>query len=1306
MPAHRMGRRKHIAAENGGGAGRPARLSAAWLLLALCLALSTFRPASGAARAAEAGPGSAASGYPYPDPGMPFERISLEDGLSQSSILSILQDSFGFLWFGTEDGLNRYDGYSFAIYRHDPDDPNSLSSNYITALAEGEDGDLWVGTDKGVNFFDRSQESFLHYRHDEKDPQSLNQDAVFSLCKDRSGVIWIGTASGVNWFDPQSGRLLSFRDNPQAPLPLRRGEIRAILETRSGLFWFGTAQGLVSYQPESEAFRHYQHDPMNPYSLSADLVLALMEDSAGTLWVGTRGGGISLLPPGGEVFTNLRRREGRSGSLSHDSVHALYEDRSGTVWIGTEGGGLNRYLRETNQFVHFEHNPSDDSSLSHNTILTIYEDNSGVLWVGAWGGGINKYARERKPFLHVRQRPGEANSLRSSHVWGFYQDDNGVLWIATLEGLSRLDRWTGELKTYRHHPSDLASLGSSDVQVVYRDSFGVLWAGTDGGGLNRFVAEKNGFVRYTYQEDDPGSLSSDSVTNLFEDGAGRLWVGTKRGLNLYNRETDGFTRIRGNGDFPLDRARVNDIAEDAQGNLWIGTLTGLVRYHPEREEVQVFRHDPADPFSLSEDYVLTVHASDQGEIWIGTGGGGLNRLDPQSGKFRRYYEKDGLPNNVVYGILEDRQGNLWMSTNLGLSRFDPQREVFRNYDVGDGLQSNEFNAGAYYQSPQGEMFFGGLNGFNAFNPEAIRDSQQVPPVVLTSLVTNEGRTYRAGELAEAGDITLRWPNHSIEFEFAALSYLNPEKNQYAYRLEGFDQGWNFSGNRRFGQYTNLPGGTYTLRVKGSNHDGVWNEAGTAVKIVVVPPFWQTSWYQVGLLLLLITVVFSGFRLWIKGVEKRNLQLELVVQERTRELEERTAESERRSREIEVLYRADQELYRNLQLDQVLQTLVDTAVEILEADKGSLLVWDERHERLVARAVKNFNPETVPRMTFAPGQGLAGWVAVTAEPAIILDARQDPRVSRAIIDLEGITAFMQVPIKVEGQVFGVFSVDFVQRRDLGQGELQLLTALAERAALAIQNAQLYENTQKAAVVEERSRLARELHDAVTQTLFSASLIAEALPGVWEQDPQDGNRLLQELRQLSRGALAEMRALLLELRPATLAEARLENLLRQLGDAVAGREGIRVSVSTEAVSGMPSEVRVAFYRIAQEALNNVVKHASASRVSIRLQQDPETVAVPALASLAPALEGAAREQAAPALQAVAGNGAPRAVVLIVQDDGQGFDPEQIAPEHLGLGIMRERAQSIGAELVVESQPGSGTQITVRWENNPDVGGQEEN
>ena len=1065
--------------------------------------------------------------------------------------------------------------------------------------------------------------------------------------------------------------------------------------------WFGTEQGLVSYRPESGEFRHYRHDPKAPYSLSSDLVLSLMEDSAGVLWAGTRGGGINLLPPGGELFSHLRHKEGKPGSLSHDDVRAMYEDRSGTVWAGTEGGGLNRYVRETNQFMRLEHNPADESSLSHNTILTLYEDDSGVLWVGAWGGGINKYARERKPFIHMRLRPGEPDSLRSNHVWGFHQDEHGELWIATLEGLSRLDRWSGELKTYRHHPSDLASLGSSHVQAVYRDSYGVLWAGTDGGGLNRFVEEKNGFIRYLPQEDDPGSLSDDHVTCIYEDRSGRLWVGTTRGLNRYNRETDDFTRISGGagGGPRLDQARITSIDGDAQGYLWVGTLAGLVRYHPDSREVRVYRNDPGNPRSLSEDYILSVYAGSGGEVWIGTGGGGLNRLDSQSGEFRRYYEKDGLPNNVVYGILEDRQGNLWLSTNLGLARFDPTREVFRSFDVGDGLQSNEFNSGAYYQSLQGELFFGGLNGFNAFFPETITDSQQVPPVVLTSLVTNEGHAFKAGELMEAGTITLYWPDHSIEFEFAALSYLNPEKNQYAYRLEGFDPVWNYSGSRRFGQYTNLPGGSYTLRVKGSNHDGVWNEAGTAVRLVVVPPFWETRGYQIGLLLLLVAGLFSGFRLWVKGVEKRNRQLELLIHERTRilhqrtrELEERTVESERRSREIEVLYRADQELYRNLQLDQVLQTLVDTAVEILEADKGSLLVWDERHERLVARAVKNFSPETVPRMTFTPGQGLAGWVAVTGEPAIILDAARDPRVSRTIVDLEGISAFMQVPIKVKGQVFGVFSVDFVRRRELGQGDLQLLTALAERAALAIQNAQLYENTQKAAVVEERSRLARELHDAVTQTLFSASLIAEALPGAWEQDHGDGRRLLQELRQLSRGALAEMRALLLELRPATLAEAKLENLLRQLGEAVAGREGIRVAVSTESVDGMPSEVRVAFYRIAQEALNNVVKHASASRVSIRLQPDPET------GSGQPALS----PQALPESK----NGASRGVVLIVQDDGQGFDPEQIAPEHLGLGIMHERAQTIGAELVVESQPGCGTQITVRWEYNPEAEQPEQN
>jgi signal transduction histidine kinase len=445
---------------------------------------------------------------------------------------------------------------------------------------------------------------------------------------------------------------------------------------------------------------------------------------------------------------------------------------------------------------------------------------------------------------------------------------------------------------------------------------------------------------------------------------------------------------------------------------------------------------------------------------------------------------------------------------------------------------------------------------------------------------------------------------------------------------------------------------------------------------MMPPFLNTWWFIGGLALLLLAVALVTYRLWLGGVAARRRELERQVEERThaleqrtRELEDRNQEIEQRRQELEVLYRADEALYRDLDLDHVLQTLVDTAIAMLEADKGALLVWDEDSQTLSIRVAHGFKAETLAQSRFALGEGVVGRVAVSGKPAMVENVDADPRVTRSITDTEGIHAFLQVPIDVGGEVFGVFSADYLQPRHFNQAEVSLLVALAERAALAIRNAQLYEKTQETAARQERSRLARDLHDAVTQTLFSASLIAEVVPRTWQRDQEAGLELLEKLRALNRGALAEMRTLLLELRPAALVETQLDDLLRQLAQAATGREGLPVEVVVDCDCNLPEDVHIALYRISQEALNNVVKHAWASQAKVALS--------------------CARCRSGEELF-----GGPEELVLTIQDDGKGFDPAVITPDHLGLGIMRERADSINARLSVDSAPGRGTLVEVVW------------
>ena len=1215
-----------------------------------------------------------------------FERISLEEGLSQSTVGAILQDQQGFMWFGTEDGLNKYDGYEFTVYKRDPDDPMTLSNNYVRTIYEDRSGELWVGTRSGLDRFDRATGTFTHYQHNPHDPQSLGGTWVYSIYEDHTGTLWVGTADGgLDQLDRATNTFFHYLHDPDDPRTLSDNTVHTIYEDRSGDLWIGTGGGLDRFDRTTGTFTHYQHDPSDPQSLSENKVRAIFEDRQGVLWIGTEGGGLNQLdrssqtsaPGEQETFIHYQHSPDDPYSLSDNVVWAILEDRAGRLWVGTQNGLDQLVLSEAegldrrqNRFAHYRHDPNDPHSLSCDSVRSIYEDRSGVLWIGTLGGGLSKYNRTADQFTLYQRSPtlpadvSDPHSLSDNIVWSIYEDRSGLLWIGTFGGgLNELDRNSDTWTVYQHDPADSTSLSSNDVRVIYEDRTGILWVGTNYGGLDRFDPHTGTFTHYQHDPHDPGSLSDNDVFAIYEDRLGRLWIGTwNGGLNRLDRATGTFVHYQHDADDPssLSDDCVRAIFEDRAGVLWVGTRGGINLWDGANNRFTHYKHDPDNPQSLSNDAVSSFCEDPTGVVWIGTYGGGLNRFDRATQTFTPYTEKDGLPNDVVYGILADAEGFLWLSTNKGLSKFDPRTETFRNYDVRDGLQSNEFNAGAYFHSyrrdshDSGEMFFGGIQGFNAFYPEQVKDNPHIPPIAITAF-SKFNQTVRT-DLSADEHLQLSYQDNFISFEFAALDYTAPEKNQYAYKMEGFDEDWVTAGTRRYAGYTNLRGGDYVFRVKGSNNDGLWNEEGIAIHITVTPPVWERWWFRGIVLLALAGSVIGGYHLRVKSVEARSRELEKQVKERTHEIEWRT-------QELEALYRADEELYRHLRLDQVLQALVDIAVYILQTDKSSLMVWNAQQERLVVQAAHGFSPETMAQMSFALGEGVVGRVAASGEPMVVGDTLTDSRVARHITEPEEIRSFMHVPIKIGGQLFGVFNVSYAQPRTFGDDDQRLFLALGQRAALAIESAQLYEQAQELAVVEERNRLARDLHDAVTQTLFSASLIAEVLPRLWKHNPDEGGRRLEELRQLTRGALAEMRTLLLELRPTALVEAQLGDLLHQLAEAITGRARVPVAVKVEGECSLPPEAKVALYRIAQEALNNVAKHAGASQATVSLRCHPE------------------------------------GVKLLIEDDGRGFDPSRISPEHLGLGIMRERAEAVGAALTIESEIGHGTEVMVVWTGKSD-------
>ncbi len=805
-----------------------------------------------------------------------FGHISREQGLSQSRVSCIVQDRQGFMWFGTANGLNKYDGYEFTVYRNDPENPHSLSDNDIQALYKDRNGGIWIGTyNGGLNYYDRPIEHFIGYEHDSENPFSLSDNEVKSIYEDQTGFLWVGTANGLNKFDRTTGQFQRFYHNPDDPDSLSHSSILSLSEDRSGRLWIGTEKGLNYYDQTTSRVHRYARDPDNPHSLSHIGIYSIYEDRSGTLWIGTSNG-VNQIDQDTKRFRSYHYETDNPHSLSHNAIYSMYEDRSRGLWFGTYAG-LNRYDQRTDRFSRYHHDPDNPHSLSDDTIWALYEDHSGVLWIGT-EKGLNTYDLETKPFRHYQADPQDIRSVSDNYVSAIYEDHAGVLWVGTDAGLDKRVQAQGTeyFLHYRHNPDDPHSVSSDEVTSIYEDRFGALWIGTFGSGLNRFDRETEQFRHYRHNPDDPQSLSSDYILSLYEDRSGTLWIGTEGGgLNAYDRAAERFQHYQHHPDDSHSLSNDNVIAlyEDQSGIFWVGTDGGgLNQFNRSTGQFVHYEEISDNQNSLSGVSAWSIYENREGILWIGTEKG-LNKLvlskvegfDRKSGVFTHYRQKHGLLNDVIFGIVEDEHENLWLSTEVGLSKFNPQTEVFRNYDVSDGLQI-EFNQGAYHKSQGGEMFFGGIQGFNTFHPETIQDNSYLPRIVITD-VQLFNKSVELGKdsllqkaIGDTAALTLSYKDYVVSFEFAALHYAVPEKNRYAYIMEGFEKDWNYiTAKRRFATYTNLPAGTYTFRVKGSNNDGVWNEDGVSRAITVTPPPWKTWWAYTLYVLLVISMFLAYIR---------------------------------------------------------------------------------------------------------------------------------------------------------------------------------------------------------------------------------------------------------------------------------------------------------------------------------------------------------------------------------------------------------------------------------------------------------------
>jgi ligand-binding sensor domain-containing protein/tRNA A-37 threonylcarbamoyl transferase component Bud32 len=808
-----------------------------------------------------------------------FEQLGIADGLSQNTVYAILQDSRGFLWFGTEDGLNRFDGYTFKVYKHNSDEPGSLSNNRVQAIYEDSSGALWIGTHGGgLNKFDRYNEIFTHFMHEPSNPNSLNNNSVWIICGEEPGILWVGTESGITRFDSKTG-IFTRRFHGSLEIDgITKSPVRAMGLEGPGILWIGTLDDGL-YKLTAGKTIHYVNEPGNPNSLSNNRIEAIYIDPSGVPWIGTRDG-LNKFDGSSGTFINFNKKYSREfgqGSYIRFLAGLRLEvngKESTLLAVGTYGEGLYFLNEKTGPIINSRSKPGSPAGLSSNYIQYIYEDDSGIVWVGT-DSGLNKFDKKKQRFAHWAMEPDNPDSLCNNSIWAIYKDRSGILWIGTEGGLERLDRGNNKCTRFTFGGSSI-NLANDRIMSILEDRNENLWIGTFINGLYCFDRKKKRFAHLQSNPSIPRSFINDHINTIYEDRSGNIWVGSPAGLNRYDPRTEIFTcheNLPGKKGC-LSHNYVNVIYEDHAGALWIGTKGGLNLYQPESGTFTHWKADPNDPKSLTNDNVSSIHEDRPGIFWIGTWGGGLNRFDRESGTFKHYLEKDGLPNEIIYSILSDEDGNLWLSTNKGIAKFDLEKETFKNYDVGDGLQSNEFNSGAYYKSEDGEMFFGGINGFNAFYPRKITDNPHIPPIVITDFqvfgepVTIGAKSLLKESVIETEEIRLPPGITVFSFDFTALDFSNPKKNKYAYKMEKFDKDWNYrDSSRRYVTYTNLNPGKYVFRVKGSNNDGAWNEQGRAIKIIIIPPISKTWWFR-----LLMAIAFAGVSYVVISFVKRYITL--------------------------------------------------------------------------------------------------------------------------------------------------------------------------------------------------------------------------------------------------------------------------------------------------------------------------------------------------------------------------------------------------------------------------------------------------